>query len=104
MSARPDGRRHRRSGFSVPVVDTAPASLHEQVAEAVAFLDRFAADIRELQATGTVEDIRLDFPVKARAGREVAAQFELFPAELVRKAGALGIALEISLYPSDDEL
>jgi hypothetical protein len=78
--------------------------LGQQVADAVAFLDRFAADIRALQATGKVADIRLDFPVKVRAGREVAAQFELFPAELVRKAGALGIALEVSLYPSDDAL
>lgn len=99
--SRPKGRRHVSSGFSVVVADSTPTDLNSQVPSALAFLDRHATDIRALRASGMTPDIRLDFPVRLRAGREVAAQFELFPADLVQRAGALGVGLEISIYPSD---
>lgn len=53
----------------------------------------------ERSGRGAVDDMRLDFPVHLRIGEEVFAQFELFPAELVEKAGALGLGLELSMYP-----
>ncbi len=52
---------------------------------------RFAAD---------VDDIRLDFAVDLRIDcEEVMAQFDYFPPELVSLAGALGVGLELSIYP-----
>ena len=48
--------------------------------------------------------MRLDFPVNLRIDREtVMAQFDYFSPELVSLAGALGLGLEISIYPVDLE-
>lgn len=98
----PEGRVHAVSGFSVLVIGTAPTRLVNQVTAALAFLELRRADIRSLHANGVDLDIRLDFPVPLEAGVQVAAQFELFPAALVQQAGALGIGLEISIYPCSE--
>ena len=42
-----------------------------------------------------VEQLTLDFGI---ADREVAAQFDYFPPELLLAAGQLGIGIEISRY------
>jgi hypothetical protein len=56
------------------------------------------------QAGGLVEDVRLDFPLDLRIDRRtVVAQFDYFPPTLVSLAGALGIGLEVSIYPPDLE-
>ena len=71
--------------------------------DACDFLERHTEGLRKLRATGVVQDMRLDFPVHLRIGEKVVAQFEFFPAELVEKAGALGLGLELSIYPSAPE-
>ena len=44
------------------------------------------------------------FPFDLRIDRQtVMAQFHYFPPELVSRAGALGLGLEISIYPQDLE-
>lgn len=51
-----------------------------------------------------MEDIRLDFPVDLRIDRvNVMSQFDYLPPELVSLAGALGLGIEISIYPRDLE-
>lgn len=50
-----------------------------------------------------VEDVVLDFPVEQRIGRSVVTQSERLPASLVAAAGKLGLALEISIYPTDQD-
>jgi len=51
-----------------------------------------------------VEDMRLDFPVDLRIDyQNVMAQLDHFQLELVSRAGALGLGLEISIYPVDLE-
>ena len=48
--------------------------------------------------------MRLDFPVDLRIDRKnVMAQFDYFPPELVTRAGALGFGIELSVYPRDLE-
>jgi hypothetical protein len=101
--SRPDGPKWETSGFSVAVSDAPWSELKGQLIDACAFLDQYSSEIRALRDSGTVEDMRLDFPVDLRVGDGVAAQFELFPPDLVAKAGALGLGIEISLYPADDE-
>jgi hypothetical protein len=98
--SRPDGPRWTTSGFSVIVSDAPCSDLTRQVGDACAFLDKHAEALRTLRTSGAVEDMRLDFPIHLRIGKDVLAQFELFPAELVEKAGALGLGLELSIYPS----
>ena len=100
--SRPDGPKESRSGFNVAVSDAEWSGSSGQVADACAFLDEHAAELRELRALETVEDMRLDFPLSLRIGHDgAAAQFDYFPPELVTRAGALGLGIEISLYPTE---
>lgn len=101
--SRLDGPRWNTSGFSVAVSDASWSDLRTQVSDACAFLDRNRNEIETLRATGAVEDMRLDFPVDLRIGKKVVVQFEFFPAELVARAGVLGLGLELSIYPSGQE-
>jgi hypothetical protein len=48
--------------------------------------------------------MKLDFPVDLRIDRvNIMTQFDYFPPELVSRAGALGLGIEISVYPKDLE-
>ena len=98
----PDGSRHTSSGFSVNVSDASWSDLRQQVEDACEFLDRHAEDIRRILDSGTVDDMRLDFPIHSRLG-EKFAQFDLFPAKLVTMAGVFGIGLELSTYRVPEE-
>lgn len=68
----------------------------KQVDDAIRFLQAHEADVKQMlsasQATGV-----LDFAIE---WRDVAVQYDSIPAELVRMAGSLGLALEISHYPA----
>ena len=70
-----------------------------QIKDAIAFLQLHRADVKlmmnEPSATGV-----LDFAIE---WRDVAAQFDNFPATLVREAGNLGLSLELSHYPASEE-
>ena len=103
-SSRPDGERHEESGFTVEVSRGPRSSLADQASDAVAFLKRHGDALSVLRAAPGVEDIRLDFPIDLRIDRDtVMAQFDYFPPELVSLAGALGLGLELSIYPVDLE-
>ena len=67
-----------------------------QIAEAIAYLETNKAAIRDLMAFAGVEGAVLDFGTE---WRDVAAQFDRFPAKLLQLAGNLGLDLEISHYP-----
>jgi hypothetical protein len=69
------------------------------VTDAVAFLSEHDAEVRRLVSFPGVTSVVLDFGL---AWRDVAAQSDQFPADLVRLAGACGIALELSHYPVCD--
>ena len=93
---------HETSGFKVDVSDGAWDSLSSQVLDAIAFLRKHRRALAKLRSNPKVEDARLDFPLDLRIDRKnVYAQFNYFPAELVSLAGALGLGLELSLYPPD---
>src|SRR5262245_47250825 len=102
--SKPQGRRHAVSGFSVDVSDPSGKDLQGQVEDAVAFLARYEDELLKLRSAPGVEDLRLDFPVDLRIDRRsVMAQFEYLPPELLRRAGALGLGIELSIYPQDLE-
>ena len=102
FKSRPEGKRHERSGFTVDVSRDSWANLSGQVADAIAFLEEHEQALTLLRSVPEVEDMRLDFPVDLRIDRQnVMTQFEFFPPELVSRAGALGLGLEISIYPRD---
>jgi hypothetical protein len=95
-TTRPGGRKNEESGLNVLVSDADFDRFAEQVRDAVAFLTDGAAEVRRLVTFPGVTGVVLDFGI---AWRDVAAQSDQFPAELVRLAGASGIALELSHYP-----
>ena len=100
--SQPDGKRYEMSGFTVEVSRGSWSNLDEQARDAIGFLKRHEAPLSKLRAAPDVEDMRLDFRVDLRIDRQkVMAQFDYFPPELVSRAGALGLGLEISIYPVD---
>jgi hypothetical protein len=70
--------------------------LEEQVRDAIAFLDEHEAALRRARSFPGVEYAVLDFGVDLR---DVAINCKRFPAALLLRAGALGVDIEVSLYP-----
>ncbi|MDJ0865674.1 MAG: hypothetical protein QNK03_06175 [Myxococcota bacterium] len=102
-NSQPDGPRHQTSGIHIDVSEAQWSDLPGQVADAERFLSANRDEVERLAGAPGVTDLVLDFPIELRIdGEGVAAQFDRFPASLVRLAGALGLALELSTYPRSD--
>lgn len=71
------------------------AEFAAQVNDAIAFLEAHAVDLTLMMSEPGTSGV-LDFGIESR---DVAVQFETFPAELVRQAASVGLALELSRYP-----
>lgn len=69
-----------------------------QVKDAIAFLQSHRADVNLLMSKQNACGI-LDFAIE---WRDVSVQCDSFPAALVREAGSLGLALELSHYPTSE--
>jgi hypothetical protein len=103
-SSQPDGDRFDVSGFRIDVSCASWAALSGQVSDAIRYLKDHEDVLSRLRSTPGVDDMRLDFPVDLRIDRkQVMAQFDYFPPELVTRAGALGFGIEMSIYPPDFE-
>jgi len=94
-STKPNGTKNKMSGVNIEVSRADFTNLKRQIQDAVKFLTRHRPALRRLKRTSGVEDVTLDFGV---ADRDVAAQFDYFPPELIASAGSLGIGIEISRY------
>jgi pentose-5-phosphate-3-epimerase len=70
-----------------------------QVKDAIAFLQSHMADVKLMMSEPNAIGV-LDFAIE---WRDVSVQFDSFPAALVREAGSLGLALELSHYPVSEE-
>lgn len=97
-ASQPNGRRHEQSGVHVSASDADFGEFPRQVAESIAFLRAEAEQVRRLCEWPGVEGVTLDFGI---ARRDVAVQCDHLPAELVRLAGLLGLAIELSHYPAE---
>ena len=92
------------NGLNILVSDAPMSDLVGQVADAERFLSENRPEIERLGNRPGVSDLILDFPIALRIdGENVVAQYNRFPASLVHLAGALGIGLELSIYPSSEE-
>jgi hypothetical protein len=94
------GKVRRFTGFSVVVSDTW-GDLQAQVPDAIAFLRENELELARLANYPGVSEMRLDFPYQRRDG--AAVQSDSLPPELLVLAGALGITIELTLYPSEKE-
>ena len=101
LSTRVTGPVSKTSGARYVVSDADFDEFEEQKSDAVAFLGEYQMEIREIVGLAGVDGADLDFGVYRK---DVLAQSENFPPELVRLAGGLGLGLEISLYePCEDD-
>ena len=87
---------HKRSAVHIDVSDAPFSDLSQQIADAVAFLDRNADAIAAAARFPGVQDARLDFGVEAK---DVAIDSNYLPPDLLRRAGELGVGIELSMYP-----
>jgi hypothetical protein len=95
-ASQPNGRRHDRSGIHVPASNADFDEFSRQVSEAIKFLHANRDQILRLCSFPGVDGVTLDFGI---ARRDVLAQFDHLPAELIQIAGSLRLGIELSQYP-----
>jgi len=88
------------SGFYAVASEADFSRLQVQIEEAVQFLEHNQSELLRLVAFPGVDRVSLDFGIEER---DVPAQKERFPPKLLRLAGDLGVWLEFTLYPQDQE-
>jgi hypothetical protein len=93
------GNVNKSSGLRIDVSEAAFDDVQGQIRDAVSFLKRNEAELRRLCKFPGVEGVTLDFGI---AMRDVIAQYDYFPPELLYLAGSLGIGIELSQYPVED--
>ena len=91
----PEGPRRTASGLNVAVSDANVDDLAAQVRDALRFLREHEDDLRRLGSCPGMEEVCLDFALRRR---DVVAQSDLFPADLLWQAGALDIDLVVTHY------
>ena len=89
----------RKSGFNLNASNAEFSELHKQIDDAIRFLRSNEKELVRLRDFPGVEGMRLDFGIEER---DVPAQSETFPPELLFLLGRLGISLVFTLYPSHD--
>jgi hypothetical protein len=90
-----EAEKHSASGFNLRVSAADFDDLAGQVRDALVFLNEHEEELRRLGSFPGVEEVCLDFALRRRAG---AVQSDLFPAELLWRAGALDIDLIVTHY------
>ena len=84
------------SAVHLDVSDAAFADLQAQVADAIAFLTANAGPLGAAIRFPGVDYATLDFAVELQ---DVAIDSKHLPPDLLRRAGELGIGIELSIYP-----
>ena len=87
------------SGLSLDVSSADGNSIKVQIVDAIVFLSTHTAELERLRDFPGVTSMLLDFGYYRR---DVAAQIEYLPPELLLRAGTLGIGIKLSLYAASD--
>jgi hypothetical protein len=95
-ATKPNGPKRPRSGCNIEVSGREFADFAGQVRDAIRFLKGNGAAVRRLRRFPGVDAVTLHFGV---VWRDVAAQTDAFPEELVALAGKCALGLCISHYP-----
>ena len=96
----PKGKAQRFTGLSVWVSEDS-FSLKTQIPQVIAFLQENERELSRLAEFPGVTELLLDFAYERRAG--AAIQSDRLPPELLTLAGGLGITIELTLYPNEEE-
>lgn len=100
LSTKPDGKKNTNSGATFVVSDAEFDDFEQQKYNAIDFLKRNKHQIQEILNFSGIEGAVLDFGIY---WRNVPVQCDHFPAELVKLAGELGLGLELTQYPPDED-
>jgi hypothetical protein len=92
-------RESSSSGFNLPVSDAGLDDLERQIEDATRFLREHEDELRRLSSFPGLEEVCLDFGIRRR---DVAAQTDVFPADLLWQTGALDIDLVVTHYAVDE--
>ena len=84
------------STVHLDVSEAAFSDLQAQIEDAIAFLTTNSGALTAVIQFPGVERATLDFAVEAK---DVAIDSKYLPPELMRRAGDLGIGIELSIYP-----
>lgn len=93
-------RLHEGSGLNLVVSDAEFTEVDRQIEEALHYLKVHTNALRLLTGFPGVLDVVLDFGIE---DRDVGAQADYFPPELLRALSDLYIGLVVSRYPRSDE-
>ena len=93
-------RLQTQSGFMIVASDTW-GKLKPQVADVIEFLQENELELSRLSTYPGVTTLCLDFPYERRKG--AVTQSDTLPPELLLLAGSLGITIELTLYPPDED-
>jgi len=88
-----DGPKRGASGFNLTLSEASFDDLPGQIADVTHFLIEHEDELRRLAGFDGVDEVCLDFGVRRL---DVAAQSEIFPADLLWRAGALDIDLVVT--------
>ena len=91
----PEGQQRSASGFNLSVSEAGLDDLGGQIEDATEFLREHEDELRRLSRFPGLQEVCLDFGVRRR---DVAAQTDVFPADLLWQAGALDIDLVVTHY------
>ena len=87
-ASQPGGPKLTASGFNVVVSEAGFSDLQAQIANAIHFIEQNEVELARLLTFPGIEGVTLDFGIEER---EVAAQSERFPPNLLSIVGNLGI-------------
>jgi len=85
----------KNSGFIFEICEVESEGIEEQATKAIDFLRENFEELKHLTEQIDAADSYLQFVIDKR---DVANQNDLFPAELVRLAGSLGLGILLSQY------
>jgi hypothetical protein len=86
---------HKVSGLCLDASTSDFNNFSGQVRQTISFLKKNQKELKKLAKFPGVDAV-IDFGF---ARRDVVVQCDLLPAELIRLAGSIGLAIEMSLYP-----
>jgi hypothetical protein len=92
-------KESKQNGFNADMSNAGFDPLAKQVKDVIAFVRKHRKELRRLLRCPGVK-VSIDFGV---AWRDVIVQSDYLPSELVRLAGELGLAIQVSHYPISDK-
>ena len=98
-ASQPDGPVLKQSGFNLNASNAEFSELHEQIDDAILFLRSNEKELIRLRDFAGVDGMWLDFGIEER---DVPAQCETFPPELLSLLGRLGISLALHAHPTQN--